>query len=129
MKRAKQGQASPERLNDRTTRFDLAMTGEVYVTDKATPVPDYRGDTIGFRLPDGAVARPVIAFEIEKNDAYHDHSSAAALAALGLFIEDFSRVFTAEEGAPRRRSPHARPQDDGPRDLKRPKKPACKSKQ
>ena len=85
--------------NDRTTRFALAMTGEVYVTDIAKPVHDYQGYTIGFQLPDGSIARPVIAFEIEKDDAYHDHSSSEALAALGLFIEDFSRMFTAEENA------------------------------
>jgi hypothetical protein len=88
-----------------TIRYNLYLTIEMEVGKKLKPQRTHDGTITGFRLPDGRIAQPVLAFEIEDpktpfpTQQYRDYSTSAELADLGFAIEDYDRTEFQKQAA------------------------------
>ena len=78
-----------------STQTLFTVTGGFEIAENLTPLVAFSGETVGYVLPDGRVARLVVALEIEdrkkKNpeDAFTYITSEQAMADLGFEALDY----------------------------------------
>jgi hypothetical protein len=66
-------------------KYELEINATLEVPDNASPIYAYDGRMIGFKLADGRIATPVVAFEVEgPEDDCRDVSHEDELSALGI---------------------------------------------
>jgi len=78
--------------NEKEYTFDVS--GYYVIASKLKPVRAHNDDVIGFRLPDGRIARLVVALEVAEDDesSFEYVTSEQRMAALGFGCLDYATL-------------------------------------
>ena len=85
-------------MSDETTRYGFEVTGGFSVRKDLVPEPNAIGGIRGFKLPDGRVALPIVALEIEAADgaSYEYVTSEKEMSELGMEGLDYAHLYFHE---------------------------------